>query len=167
MRFRLMPLVLLTLLAAACAAPAPAPVEAPKPDLAAEEAAIRDLDARWAKAVEARDAAGEAAMFAADGLAYRPNVDPMGPAAFEAFSAKTYADNPKQTSGWSTTAVHVADSGDLAIQTGEFHVTGFGPKADGEDRGRFVTVWKKVNGSWKVAHDISSTTMPVPVATKK
>jgi len=56
----------------------------------------------------------------------------------------------------------MAESGDLAIQTGEYHLTSLGPKADGDDKGRFVTVWKKVNGEWKVAHDIGSTTSPDP-----
>ena len=40
-------------------------------------------------------------------------------------------------------------------------------KGNGEDKGRFVTVWKKVNGEWKVAHDIGSTTMPEPPPEKK
>jgi uncharacterized protein (TIGR02246 family) len=162
--------VALGLLVGACAqpAPAPAPAPAPKPDLAAEEKAIRDLDARWLKAVQARDAKGEAAMFASDGLAYREHNAPLGPAAYEAFETKFFADNPKSTGAWSTNAVRVASSGDFAVQTGEFHNTGLGPKGDGEDKGSFVTVWKKVNGEWKVAHDISATSMPeVPVTKKK
>jgi ketosteroid isomerase-like protein len=101
-------------------------------------------------------------------VAYREHVDPLvGPAAYEAFTVKLYADNPKQIGTWTTDAVQVTESGDLAVQTGQFHVTGIGPKGDGEDRGRFVTIWKKVNGEWKVAHDIGSTTMPAPGAEKK
>jgi len=50
----------------------------------------------------------------------------------------------------------------MAIQTGEYHFSGLGPKGDVEDKGRFLTVWKKVGGNWKVAHDIGSTTMPAP-----
>ena len=50
-------------LAAGCSQPAP-----PKLDLAAEEKAIRDTDARWLKAVQAHDAVGEAAVFASDGV---------------------------------------------------------------------------------------------------
>jgi ketosteroid isomerase-like protein len=49
-------------------------------------------------------------------------------------------------SEWSTDAIRVAASGDVAIQTGEYHLTRMGPKRDGEDKGRFLTVWKKVNG---------------------
>ena len=100
-------------------------------------------------------------MFASDGVAYRQHVDPLvGPAAFQEWSAKQFADNPKQSATWTTDSVTVAGSGDLAIQTGQYHLTGIGPQGNREDRGRFVTVWKKVNGEWKVAHDIGSTTMP-------
>jgi uncharacterized protein (TIGR02246 family) len=131
------------------------------PDLTREEQAIRDNDARWLKAAQARDAAGEGAMFASDGVAYREHIDPLvGPAAFQVFTTKFATDNPKASTTWSTDAIRIAESGDLAIQTGEYRLTGLGTKGDGEDKGRFVTVWKKVNGEWKVAHDIGSTTSP-------
>ena len=134
----------------------------PKPDLASEEQAIRAADAQWMEAVKAKDPAAEAALFASDGLAYREHVDPMNPDAFQAYSAKEYADNPEIEVTWTTDNIQMAESGDLAVQTGEFHVMHLGPKGDGEDKGRFVTVWKKTNGEWKVAHDIGSTTMPEP-----
>lgn len=166
MRSRTVLIVALGLLVGACAQPAPAPV--PKPDLADDEKAIREMDARWLKAAQSRDPGGEAAAFADDGVAYREHNDPLvGPAAYQAFQTKFYADNPKVTTTWSTDAIRVAESGDMAVQTGQFSNSALGPKGDGEDKGRFVTVWKKVNGEWKVAHDISSTTMPEPVAETK
>ena len=153
-------------LVAACSQSAPA--SASKPDLASEEKAIREMDARWLKAAQSRDPGAEAAMFASDGVAYREHNDPLvGPAAYQAFETKFYADNPKMSTTWSTDAIRVAESGDLAIQTGEFHNTALGPKGDREDKGRFVTVWRKTNGEWKVAHDIGSTTMPEVQAEKK
>jgi uncharacterized protein (TIGR02246 family) len=149
------------LLASACAQPAPAPP--PGPDLAAEERTIRAADAAWLKAAQARDAAGEAASVAPDGVIYRANLDPVtGPAAFEALSEKLYKENPKATSNWVTETVKVASSGDMAVQTGTYNLTGLGPKGDISDTGKFVTVWKKVNGAWKVAYDIASTTVPAP-----
>jgi uncharacterized protein (TIGR02246 family) len=166
MRLREVPMMLLLLLCAACSQTAPA--SAPKPDLTAEDKAIREADAKWLKAAQSRDARAEAAVFASDGVAYREHVDPLvGPAAFESWSAKQYAENPKQTSTWSTEAIQITAAGDIAVQTGQYHLTGVGPKGDGEDSGRFVTVWKKVDGEWKVAHDIGSTTMPVPKTEKK
>ena len=157
-------------LIAACApaAPPPAPPETAKVDLSADVMAIREIDAQWLKAAQARDAAGEAKVLASDGMVYREHVPPIiGPAAFQAFTEKMAAANPKAKTDWSTEAIHIAGAGDIAVQTGEYHVTGLGPAGSQEDRGRFVTVWKKVNGEWKVAHDISSTTMPEPAAGKK
>jgi uncharacterized protein (TIGR02246 family) len=166
MRFLIALTALFICLVAACSQPAP--VSNPKPDLAAEEKAIRDMDARWLQAAQAKDTAADAAMFASDGVAYREHVEPLvGPAAFQAYTVKFLADNPKETLAWTTDSIRVAESGDLAIQTGEFQLTGLGPKGAGQDKGRFVTVWKKVNGEWKVAHDIGSTTMPEPAAEKK
>jgi uncharacterized protein (TIGR02246 family) len=126
------------------------------------------MDARWLKAVQARDASGEAAMFASDGVAYRAHREPLvGPAAYQAYVTKFYADNPKVRTTWSTDRIDVAEAGDLAIQTGEFRDTGLGPNGDRDDKGRFVTVWKKTKGEWRVAHDISTTTMAEPQADKK
>jgi uncharacterized protein (TIGR02246 family) len=166
MRLRELALVLLASLFASCSQPAPA--SAPKPDMATEEKAIREADATWLKAAQARDASAEAAVFATDGVAYREHTDPLvGPVAFQEWSAKEYVENPKEVAAWTTEAIQITDSGELAVQTGQFHVAGLGPKGDGEDKGRYVTIWKKVNGEWKVAHDISSTTMPAPTGKKQ
>jgi uncharacterized protein (TIGR02246 family) len=143
----------LALTLAACASPAPPPP--PPPDLAAAEQAVRAKDATWMAAAAARDAAGEAAMFADDGIAYRDMAEPLaGPAAYQAHMTKFFADNPKSVSSWTTRSVVVAASGDLAVQTGTYTETGAGPKGDKENRGNFVTVWKKVGDDWKVAVDI-------------
>lgn len=156
--------VVVAVMALAACSPPPAPAvpeAATKPDLAAEERAIREADARWLKAAQAKDVAGEAALIAPDGVLYRAHNQPIvGPAAVQAFETKFLAANPKSNVTWTTTAIHVADAGDIAVQTGETHVTGLGPKGDGKDESVFVTVWKKVNGEWRVAHDIGATTMP-------
>jgi ketosteroid isomerase-like protein len=166
MKLRCVLIVLLMSLFVACSQQTPAPVS--KPDLAMEEKAIRDTDAQWLKAVQNRDLAAGAAMFASDGVAYREHMEPLvGPAAIQAFNAKDLVDNPKSTMMWTTDSVLIAESGELAIQTGQYHLTGLGPKGDREDKGRFVTGWKKVGNEWKVAYDIGSTTMPEPPPAKK
>jgi uncharacterized protein (TIGR02246 family) len=160
----------ITTFVASCSPPPPPPAPeaaASKPDLAADERAIREADARWLKAAQARDVAGEVAVIATDGVLYREHLQPIvGPAAFQAFTTKSNAESPKRNVTWTTTAIHVAQAGDIAVQTGETHVTGLGAKGDREDRTVFVTVWKKENGEWKVAYDIGSTTMPEPVQKK-
>ena len=163
MRSRLLFVVsALVLLASRCSAPPPPPPP-PGPDLAAEERAIRAADGRWLKATQARDAAGEAAVLASDATIFREHVDPLvGPAAYQAYEEKLYKENPKAASSWTTDMITIATSGEIAVQTGTFAIAGLGPKGDGKDAGKFVTVWKKVGGAWKVAYDIGSTTMPEP-----
>jgi len=133
------------------------------PDLAAEEQTIRELAARWQRALLERDAATQASMFAPDGISYHDSQEPLvGPAAILAWESKSAAEHPKARITSTTTEIRIAASGDLAVQSGEGSLTSLG--ANGEDqavhRQRFVTVWKKINGEWKVAHDIAVNTTP-------
>jgi ketosteroid isomerase-like protein len=149
----------LALTLAACASPPPSP---PAPDLAAAEQAIRSKDAAWLAAAVARDPAAAAAMFADDGMAFRDMAEPLsGPAAYQAYQTKFYADNPKAVSTWTTRSILVAPSGDFAVQNGSWADSAAGPMGDKESRGNFVTVWKKVGDDWKVAADIGQT-IPAP-----
>jgi len=129
----------------------------------ADEQAIRDLASRWQKALLDRDAAGQAAMFAADGIEYHDGQEPLvGPAQVLAWEQKAASDHPKAKITTTTDRILISASGDLAVQSGEGRITALG--ARGEDtsvrRQRFVTVWKKVDGRWKVAHDIAVNTTP-------
>jgi uncharacterized protein (TIGR02246 family) len=132
-----------------------------QPDLAADDRAIRDLAARWQKALLERDAATQASMFAADGVSYHDGEEPLvGPAAILAWEKKAVTRHPKAKITSTTKELRIAAAGDMAIQAGEGQLTDLGD--NGEDhtvrRQRFVTVWKKVDGQWKVAHDIAVNT---------
>jgi uncharacterized protein (TIGR02246 family) len=131
--------------------------------IAADDAAIRGLAARWQKAVLDRDADVQASMFADDGVSYHDGQEPLvGPAAIRAWEARSRKDHPAAIITSTTDAIRIAAAGDMAVQTGEGRLTRLG--ADGADRAvhrqRFVTVWTKVNGSWKVAHDIAVNITP-------
>jgi uncharacterized protein (TIGR02246 family) len=132
-----------------------------QPDLAADEKAIRELAARWQKALLDRDAATQAGMFAPDGISYHDGQEPLvGPAAILEWEKKAVVGHPKAKITSTTTELRIAAAGDMAIQAGEGQLTDMGE--NGEDhtvrRQRFVTVWRKVNGEWKVAHDIAVNT---------
>jgi uncharacterized protein (TIGR02246 family) len=134
---------------------------AARPDPAADERAIRDLAARWQKALLERDAATQAAMFAEDGVSYHDGEEPLvGPAAILEWEKKAVTRHPKAKITSTTKELRIAAAGDLAIQAGEGQLTDLGD--NGEDhtvrKQRFVTVWKKVDGQWKVAHDIAVNT---------
>jgi uncharacterized protein (TIGR02246 family) len=132
-----------------------------QPDLGADEKAIRELAARWQKALLDRDAATQASMFADDGVSYHDGQEPLvGPAAILRWEKNAVVSHPKAKITSTTTELRIAAAGDMAIQAGEGQLTDLG--GNGEDhtvrKQRFVTVWKKVNGQWKVAHDIAVNT---------
>jgi len=130
---------------------------------AEDDKAIRDLSSRWQQALLARDADGQAAMFADDGVSYHDGQEPLvGPAAIRAWESRLKANHPKAVITSTTDRIEISRSGDMAVQTGEGRLANLGE--NGEDRKvhrqRFVTVWKKVDGNWKVAHDIAVNVTP-------
>ena len=152
---RIVPALLAAMLISGCSSPAR------QVDLAADERAIRELAARWQQALLDRDAATQAAMFADDGVSYHDGQEPLvGPAAIFEWEKKAVTRHPKAKITSTTKELRIAAAGDMAIQAGEGQLTDLGE--NGEDhtvrKQRFVTVWKKVNGHWKVAHDIAVNT---------
>ena len=140
-----------------------APSASGSASLAEDDKAIRDLAARWQQALLARDAEAQAGMFAADGVSYHDGQEPLvGPAAILAWESRSVTNHPRAVITSTTDRVQISASGDLAVQTGEGRLTNLGE--NGEDRKvhrqRFVTVWKKVDGRWKVAHDIAVNVTP-------
>jgi ketosteroid isomerase-like protein len=61
---------------------------------------------------------------------------------------------------WSTDSVHVSAAGDMAVETGSWSTTGTGPDGSGSDAGKYLTYYRKVDGAWKVAADVSSSGPP-------
>ncbi len=136
-------------------APAPA-AEPAKPaiDIAAEEQAIRTRSGEWMNIMNAHDATKLGALYAPDAVSiYDGNVS-KGADTIQAGVASEFTANPKIVINWTSDAIHVADSGDLAYETGSIYrdADGAEGKAEGTS-GSFVTVWKKVDGQWVVVAD--------------
>jgi uncharacterized protein (TIGR02246 family) len=130
----------------------------PQVDLAAEEQAIRDASAKWESAYQAKDWAGAAANFASDGVLILANREPLvGPAAIQASTEADWAAMPDASITWTIDNVIVAASGDLAYETGSYTFSNEGE----QETGKYITVWRKLNGEWKVIADMGVSTMPV------
>ncbi len=135
----------------------------PAVDLAAEAQAIRDTSAKWLVAFQAKDGASAAANFAPDGIAFLVNKEPaVGPAAIQASAEADWAANPNASLSWATDNVIVAASADLAYETGTWTMSNEGK----QDTGKYITVWRKLDGKWKAIGDMGVSTMPVDTAKK-
>lgn len=133
----------------------------PKADAKAEEKTIRDLSKYWLEMTKKHDYAACAALFTDDGVAYSMNHDPfVGPADIKKHFADQDAKSPKADINWSTERVEVSSSGDMAVEYGKYNVKGLGPNGTDTDEGKYLTVYRKVNGAWKVAADIGTSTKP-------
>ena len=130
-----------------------------KVDIKADEQAIRSISMKWLELAKKHDIAGLTALFANDGVIYREHQEPaVGLGGIQVQITKDFKDNPKLVTNWTTDHVTISASGDLAVEYGSWNDTGRGPEGTGSDNGRFVTVYRKVNGIWKISSDFSLST---------
>ena len=135
---------------------------------AADESALKDLDAQWSKAAAAKDVEGTVSYYADDAVLMPPNAPIAAGAAIRDFW-KNMITSPGFAGGWKATKVEVARSGDLAYLTGTYELTE--NDASGKpvnDRGKYVEVWKKqADGKWKAVADMFNSDLPLPAPTEK
>ena len=143
----------LTLAACAPATP-PAAVEAPKPDAAADEAAVRAINPAWFKAHAAGDAAGVAALYADDAVVSPPGMPAArGQAAILEYFTRELAamSSAGVTNNMGTDPTEVGVSGDLAWEWGTYNVTDKAGKI--VEIGKFTSVIARRDGGWKLLRD--------------
>ena len=134
--------------------------EEPAIDLAAEEAAVRQVNETWLERFRAGDAEGVAALFVEDGWTIGDDGLRDGRAAILADMTEEYAANPDATADWGAKQVWVAASGDLAVERGWWQ---YDPDGAGEapgDEGEYITILTKVGDQWMVLADAGGSTMP-------
>ena len=126
-----------------------------KVDKAADEAALRATFQKMTELLMAGDPQAFAAHFMEDGLELTPGMPPAkGPAAVSKVFASVLASMKNLKISFGEPAVTVGDAGDLAVLETPYRMTytdGKGKPA--EDHGSSVTVFKKVNGQWKILYD--------------
>jgi uncharacterized protein (TIGR02246 family) len=129
-------------------------------DTGADEQAIRGQVDHWLQLVKAKDAAGIAALYAEDGAVMPPN-GPIGKG--HAAIQQTWA-SMMGTPGFDLTFVPeqiiVSSSGDMALDRGTYKLA-VAPNGTAQtDSGKYVVVWRKVDGEWKAAADIFNSDLP-------
>lgn len=137
---------------------------APKVDVAAEEAAIRAQVAAFNAATAAYDDSAIAAVYTPDGVILPPN---QGRASGTAAIRNQFAGlaQLKATLVITPVSILIASSGDLAVEEGTWTYSMPMPGGSAyNDNGKYLEVWKKVNGTWLIASDIWNSDNAPPAA---
>ena len=145
--------------------------QAPPPDThAADVQALKDTEAAWSKAMEARDFEKGVGYFADDASLLAPSAPALnGKDAIRA-ALKPVFDDPNFSLTFQGSRFEVAKSADLAYIQGSYTMTMTDPrtKKSVTDKGKYVTAYKKqADGTWKVVADIVSSDAPMPAPGKK
>jgi uncharacterized protein (TIGR02246 family) len=127
-----------------------------------DEAAIRAVDAQWARAATAGDGAALTALYTSDATLLPPN-EPV----VKGEAVKKYNDDMTNSFSGPTelTTTAVAGGGDLAYAVGTYRATLTPKKAGAKplptEEGKYLEVLKKqADGSWKIVYDMWSPNAP-------
>jgi uncharacterized protein (TIGR02246 family) len=120
-------------------------------DLRAE---IGKLDQAWQKAYNAGDAAALTALYTKDAQVMAPGAETAsGSSAIQAYFTADMKAGAKNA----LTLEDVVGFGDYALETGKYVAT----SAEGKhlDHGKFMTLYKKTGGGWKISRDTWNSSM--------
>lgn len=121
----------------------------------AEEQAIRALDRKWVEAVAATNIQAIADIYASQGMLMPPGAPPArGRAAIaEAWSAMLAPTGASLT--FEPTEIVVGQGEDIAYDVGTYTHTASSPGGGTvADHGKYLVVWTREAGTWKVAADM-------------
>jgi uncharacterized protein (TIGR02246 family) len=102
------------------------------------------------------DAAGLAALYTETGQVLPPNGDVV--AGTEAIQAFWQAVMDMGIKAARLEIVEAEDHGDTAIEVSRFALLGEGDQA--LDQGKYIVIWKRDGGQWKLHRDIFSSSLP-------
>jgi uncharacterized protein (TIGR02246 family) len=124
----------------------------------APEAFPQDVADAWVERYAANDAAGVAALYSEDAQLLPPDMEIVsGRAAIQEFIAKT---NPPGGPEFEIATIETRVFGDYAHRQGSFTVKG--PDGTPIESGKFIELWKKVDGKWLIHRDMWSSNAPPP-----
>ena len=126
--------------------------------------AIRKADQDWLKVFAAKDLAKSVDFVLEDGSVLAPNVPiATGHDAISKLFAGFFG-LPDLKIEWTPNNVQVARSGDIGYSTGVYRMSFKDPNGKTiEDKGKYLTVWKRQGRNWRVAYDIfNSDLSPTP-----
>lgn len=135
----------------------------PKVDIQAETDAIRNLEDQWTVALQTGDAEKIVSYFAPEAVSMRPNQPILvGLDAIRNRTVSMFADTTLLFNTYTGTIdiIEVSASGDLAYARGHDEITTKTKDGLIKDNGKWVDIWKKIDGQWKVTVSIGNSDLP-------
>lgn len=119
-------------------------------------AALEERQAEFFAALAARDADRVAALFSDDAVLHVANMPPVeGRAAIRQFYGRMFGFLSASSATAETT--QVSESGDMAVSIGRSANEFRGPEGPVEYAGKYVLVWRRLAGDWRIVlYGISS-----------
>jgi ketosteroid isomerase-like protein len=133
-------------------------------DTKAEIGAIRNLEDQWTLALQTGDVEKIIGFFLPDVVQMRPNSPiSVGPQAIRKNFEIQLADSNVlwKTYAYTIDNIEVSASGDLACARGTERISIKTPNGLVDDMGKWVDIWKKIDGQWKVIVCISNNDKPL------
>jgi ketosteroid isomerase-like protein len=128
----------------------------------AEVRALKDNEIQWNKDFVAKDVDKLMAHYADDAVLMAPGMPAVsGREAIRATLKEMVGDNALSLK-FESSHVDVDKSGEMGFTQGSYTMTVTDPatKKPINDKGSYVTVYKKINGSWKAESDIATSATP-------
>jgi uncharacterized protein (TIGR02246 family) len=124
---------------------------------------IRALDETWKTAAAQRDLDGMMAIYAPDAQELLSDMPPLvGHDAIREFYRGVIEELPRFAHQFEAHEVIVAESGDLAVVRGSYRFTADILCSDEVQIGKFVGVWRRRDGDWRLQMNISNSDQPPP-----
>ena len=133
--------------------------DSPAFDLASAKSAIEAENAKFMDAFKKGDSAGAAANYSDDAHLLPPNSEPVMKSGIAPLWGSFMAMGVKEIK---LVVDDIAGNADIISETGHYEILAAENKM--LDQGKYVVVWKPVNGVWKMYRDIWNTNMPAAPA---
>lgn len=118
-------------------------------------AAIAAATTQFIDAFRRQDATGCARLYTADGATLPPNADiARGHAAIQAVWQEAF---DAGLTGFAVESLEVESVGDLAYEMGRYRMYAGDDLAD---EGKYILIWKREAGQWRIHRDIVNTSRP-------
>jgi uncharacterized protein (TIGR02246 family) len=128
-----------------------------------EHTRIQELNAQWIGAIKAKDVRACTDFYADDGRIMPQNAPAAQGAEAIARVWKSLFELKEFSLTFEPIRISVAQAGDVAYDIGTYLMAFNSEQGPVRDRGKYVVVWRKVRGDWKVAADIFNSDGPPPV----